>query len=182
MAVDTPSSIGQNSQGAGTFCAPVTPEGFDGCRLAQQVRERGHIILRVSGGSMGPWLVPGDILVVRQVDPGKLACGNVIVFARGGRLIVHRILGKLATDARGERAWKTKGDSADQSDAPVCESELVGRVTSIERSGGSLSLQTRRQIAFGWLLAQVSPLSRFVYPGTRTLKNCTRMSTQRRLD
>ena len=141
------------------------------------MRERQHIILRVTGGSMGPWLVPGDILVVRRTEPRKLICGNVIVFLRDDRFIVHRLIGKLGRGAHGELRWETKGDSAHQCDPPLLENEVLGRVSSIERAGYSRSLESWGQVALGWLLAQISPLSRFVYPGTRMLKHFGGIST-----
>ena len=132
--------------------------------LLDRVRERGHLVLRIAGGSMGPWLVPGDLLVVRRVAPRSVRRGNVVVFLRNGLLIAHRVISVLGAGPTGELNWKTKGDSAEQPDPPVFEKELVGRVTSIERDGQSFSLESPSWVTVGWVLAHVSLWSRFWYP------------------
>jgi signal peptidase I len=155
----------------------VGRENSEPRRVVQLIRERGHVVLRAVGGSMGPWLVPGDILIVQQTEPQKIMCGNMIVFLQDERLIVHRVIAKLGVGASGELSWKTKGDSAPQTDPPVLENELLGRVSSIERAGRSRSLESPLQVAFGWLLAQISPFSGFVYSGTRMIRHFSGISS-----
>jgi signal peptidase I len=155
----------------------ASSENVEPFRILQLMRERGHVTLRVVGGSMGPWLHPGDIITVRHAEPRTIARGNVIVFLRGGFLITHRVISRLRAGADGQVRWKTKGDSALQTDPPVLEEELLGRVSSIERAGRSLPLDTPLQTAIGWLLAGISPLSRFWYPGARVVKQLKNIFT-----
>ncbi len=113
---------------------------------------------------MGPWFVAGDLIVVQRVDPPTVRRGNVVVFLRGNLLVAHRVIKVLGAGPNGELGWKTKGDSAEEYDPPVFERELVGLVTFIERAGRSTSLQSAGWIAFGGVLAHLSPWSRFWYP------------------
>lgn len=142
----------------------ASPESLDAHQLHERIRERGHIVLRIVGGSMGPWFVPGDFIVVREVKPSKVRCGDVVVFQRGGLLIAHRVINALGAAPTGELRWKTKGDSAERCDPVVFERELIGRAAFVERAGRSFALQSPSWVAAGWLVALLSPSSRFWYP------------------
>ena len=140
------------------------PESLDRHQLLDRIRERGHIVLRVVGGSMGPWFVAGDFIIVHEVKPLTVTRGDVVVFQCGGILIAHRVIKALGAASTGELRWQTKGDSAERSDPLVFERKLIGRVAFVERAGASLSLQSPYWVAAGWVLALLSPLSRFWYP------------------
>ena len=146
------------------------PENLDTAQLVRRIRERGHLVLRVVGGSMGPWFLPGDLLVVQRVRPQMVRRGNVIVFRRANLLIAHRVIRLLGIASSGGLTWRTKGDSAARCDPDTFESELVGRVTFVERAGRSIWLQSPNWVAAGWMLALLSLLSRFWYPIGRSLR------------
>lgn len=152
----------QTSQPAGALVAD--PESLSPHQLLARIAERGHIVLRVVGGSMGPWFIPGDFIIVQEVKAPTVRRGDVVVFRRGGLLIAHRVVKVLGAGSTGELRWKTKGDSAERCDPVVLEGELIGRVGFVERAGRSISLQSPSWIATGWLLALISPSSRFLYP------------------
>jgi len=154
----------------------ASPENLDPGELLDRIRERGHLVLRVVGGSMGPWFVPGDLIVVQQVKARTVRRGEVVVFVRDSLLIAHRVINVLGAGPTGEMSWKTKGDSAERYDPPVFERELIGRVTSIERAGRSFSLQSPGWAAAGSLLAFLSPLSWFTYPVARLVRRLFKAS------
>lgn len=160
------------SQTSNTLVASVG--NLDPAQLLDRIRERGHLVLRVVGGSMGPWFVPGDLLIVQRVEPRSVRRGNVVVFRRNGLLIAHRVISVRGAGPTGEPCWKTKGDSAEQPDPPVFERELVGYVTSIERDGQSFSLESPTWVAAGWVLAHVSPCSRWWYPIAHVIRRFCR--------
>jgi signal peptidase I len=128
------------------------------------LRTRGTAVLRVAGGSMGPWLRPGDFVVIRRRRWDELNAGCIVVFARQGRLVVHRIL-RRGTQG-GERVLFTKGDAARHPDGPVHVQELLGEVVFIDRECGSLEL---RDQGFVWsrLMSKLSTYSQFWYPPAR---------------
>lgn len=113
-----------------------------GCDLAAEVADSfGRVRLRVSGTSMAPAIRPGDLLSVRGAKLEEISPGEIVVFAREGRLIAHRLVAK--TESTGESYLVTRGDRTRRNDSPVSSGELVGRVTSIERGGSPVHAGTR---------------------------------------
>lgn len=120
-----------------------------GCNLVSEaVRTAGRVRLRVSGTSMMPAMRPGDLLTVERAGTADVAPGEIVVFARSGRLVVHRVTGITAIPGsaksggnEGDTLLQTRGDCARRKDPIVRGSELLGRVTQIER--GSLRMQPR---------------------------------------
>lgn len=133
--------------------------------VREVLRTRGFALLRVSGGSMGPWLHPGDLVVVGRSRAKQLSAGRIIVFARDGRLVIHRII-RRETKA-GKCVFLTKGDAVPRPDAFVDDAELLGEVLSIERRGISLDLRTPGRLVWGRVLSKLSLSSRFWQPGVR---------------
>lgn len=145
-------------------------EDSDCCeRVTAALRRRGIAWVKVSGRSMIPWIRPDDVLLVRcaGVDDG-VSPGQVVLFARGGRLIAHRVIGRLCV--AGQAFLETKGDATWDADAPISETELLGRVTQVFRDGRSIALETLHQAALGRLLACISPARRLWHPLARAAK------------
>ena len=137
--------------------------------VAAALRTRGRVCLTVLGSSMRPWLRPGDILWVCRTSFPQIFPGMVVLFARDGKLIVHRVIQKHAT-ASGA-ALITKGDFVPQADAPVAPDELLGRVVWIQRGWRQIDLESNRQRVGGMLLARISPFARFWFPVARKAKH-----------
>jgi hypothetical protein len=103
-----------------------------GCELAAEVlRSSGRLHLRATGASMLPVVWPGDILSVRNHDTAEALPGDIVLFAREGRLVAHRVVERTLCQDRIQ--WVTRGDSVSDNDAPVSSHELLGRVTAIVR-------------------------------------------------
>jgi signal peptidase len=101
--------------------------------LAVEVaRTFGSLRLRVTGTSMMPAVRPGDVLSIRRVDLRETSPGEIVLFARGGRLFAHRIVDQGGGGSR-DPYLVTRGDRLLENDPPVFQSELLGRVTSIDR-------------------------------------------------
>jgi signal peptidase I len=104
------------------------------CELAADVlRSLGTLHLRVSGCSMLPAVRPGDTLKIELRKAGQIAAGDIVVFARAGRLIAHRVLFSSTQDKNGQVI--TQGDASPSPDAPVSVMELLGKATHILRNG-----------------------------------------------
>jgi signal peptidase len=115
---------------------------ISGCNLVSEaVRAAGSVRLRVSGTSMVPAMRPGDLITVERAGTADISPGEIVVFARAGRLVVHRVTGIAAPAAAKSGGpetgpvLQTRGDCARRNDPIVRESELLGRVTQIERGG-----------------------------------------------
>src|SRR5258708_30435290 len=63
------------------------------CELAAQVlRSFGILRLQVTGLSMLPSVRPGDVLFIERRDLREIAAGDIVLFARQGKLVAHRVL------------------------------------------------------------------------------------------
>jgi len=102
--------------------------------------------MRATGASMLPAVWPNDILSVRTQDASETLPGDIIVFARQGRLVAHRVVevrsqesSPIANDPPLVLTFVTRGDSAEGNDAPVSSHETLGRVTALERGSRRLN-------------------------------------------
>ncbi len=109
------------------------------CGLAGDVvRTFGNVRLRVLGTSMVPSILPGDLISVQRANVSEISRGEIVVYAREGRMIVHRVVGctdgpeqPIVTESKNPLI--TRGDRVRHNDSPVSSSELLGKVISIER-------------------------------------------------
>jgi signal peptidase I len=115
------------------------------CELAGEVlRSFGSLLLRVTGHSMLPSVMPGDTLVVERISIDAAAEGDIVLFGRGRRLFAHRVVTKIETQ---NAAILTRGDAMPAADAPVSESDLLGRVSFILRNGKCIAPSRTRRLS-----------------------------------
>jgi signal peptidase I len=128
--------------------------------IEESVRKFGEARIRVTGSSMFPAIRPGDFVTVHRLEPAQVSIGEVVLFIREHRLILHRALGwKLS--AEGGRTMITRGDSLPYPDPPVSPDELLGCVTAIRR--GRRLLTPRSEVSrLAWMIS--STLRRFNWP------------------
>jgi signal peptidase I len=99
--------------------------------VADILRSFGMVRLQVRGSSMFPSLLPGDVLTVSAKKTESVERGDLVLCARDGFFVVHRVVGKV--NISGEAHVVTRGDALPIADAPVLQSELLGRITVVER-------------------------------------------------
>jgi len=117
-----------------------------GCGLAEEVvRNFGGVRLRVFGTSMVPGILPGDIISVQHAGPSEICPGEIVVYARDGRLIIHRVV--ESSGGGSESLLVTRGDRLFRNDAAVSSSELLGRVTSVQTPDGRPRREVRPAIS-----------------------------------
>jgi signal peptidase I len=95
---------------------------------ADALRRFGKLALRVNGTSMLPAVQPGDIVHVRGCKPTDVAPGDIVLFAREGRLFAHR-----AVRAHADHSLLTQGDTVGAPDPLVRREQLLGKVHRISR-------------------------------------------------
>jgi signal peptidase I len=142
--------------------------------VSEVLRLSGSARIRVFGGSMLPSVLPGDVLIIHRAGTKRPALGDIIVFARYNRFFAHRVIEEQ--DRNGITCFVTSGDSLADSDPPVLPHELLGRVSSVVRSGhyfdprvtlfsllGSVVLRNSEFLkrCFLWLLRRRYQLSEF---------------------
>ena len=133
------------------------PAGSSGGAFARKVTlcrcvldEGVPLALRVRGTSMLPSLWPFETIVVRRIDTAGARVGDVVLFERGGELIVHRVVA-----AGRDATWITRGDALPTNDPPVDASALLGVVTSVHRRGRSRPMADRLtsgERALAWIV------------------------------
>jgi len=101
----------------------------------------------VSGGSMSPALNPGDIVILRPVEPENIQVGDIIRVVQAGTPILHRVI--EIRDGEGGRQFVTQGDANNVADQPVGEDQVDGRVVLVIPKIGWLAIGVRR--ALPWL-------------------------------
>jgi len=105
--------------------------------MAADLLRRGErMSLCVRGSSMLPSLFPGDVLTFRQCSPSEIVVGDIVLFLREGRCFIHRVAERKAVG--GDSRILTRGDALPACDAPVGETEVLGRLMAVERKGWRL--------------------------------------------
>lgn len=135
------------------MAAGPTAESVKRELLAETLRLHGRARLRVQGSSMLPALRPGDVLEVERRAPAQVDAGTIILYQRGQRLFVHRVLRKEAESG----ALVARGDRLSRPDPAVRAEELLGEVTWVERGGRGFAPARRA----GWSAALLRLASRF---------------------
>ena len=101
----------------------------------------------VSGASMSPALNPGDIVILRPVEPESIQVGDIIRVVQAGTPILHRVI--EIRDEGGIREYVTQGDANNVPDRPVSADQIDGRVVLVIPKIGWLAIGVRR--ALPWL-------------------------------
>ena len=153
----------------------VDPEHAN--RVARLVLNRGAACVRVFGSSMLPWICPGDVLVIRRADMRAISTGEVVLFAREGRLFIHRVVRRCAAET--EAFLVTKGDAVAHTDGPVFPAEFLGRVALIHRGTQQINLEGPTQLALGRLLSRLSVFSRYWFPVACLVRRSGRLLSKR---
>src|SRR5699024_199222 len=86
----------------------------------------GYNIMTVLTGSMEPMLEPGDLIIVKSIDPTEVKVDDVITYKNSqNTMITHRIVDLNLQD--GEVFFETKGDANNVKDEGNVQSDqLVG--------------------------------------------------------
>lgn len=95
---------------------------------AEVLAKGGRFRFRVTGTSMQPGLVSGDLVVLASIDRQGLAPGDVVLI-RGPRPVLHRLV--RIDEETGQVI--SRGDAAQVDDPPAALADLVGRVIAVER-------------------------------------------------
>jgi hypothetical protein len=107
--------------------------------LAAEVLHRfGEVRFIAHGSSMIPSIYPGDLLTVRSDSAAEARRGEIVLFLLGGRPFVHRVMRKWPE--RNRVVFATRGDALPKEDPSIDASQLLGRVTHIQRRGKSIAV------------------------------------------
>lgn len=103
------------------------------CEVARDILQCfGSLRLQVTGHSMLPSVLPGDVLLIQRCDVGEISPGDIVLYSREARLVAHRVI--CAADLE-EPRLVTQGDALPTQDPAISATELLGRVSQIIRAG-----------------------------------------------
>lgn len=114
---------------------------FSGPTVVELVRtlfaEGTSVRLRARGTIMSPFIKPEDLLVLSPLGIRSPSIGDVVIFVepRIQRPFIQRVI------KRTENSYLLKGDSAREPTGTVTRTNILGRVTKVERGG--------RRVLFG---------------------------------
>jgi signal peptidase I len=83
----------------------------------------GYQLAQTRGISMEPILKEGDVVLLRTTGADDVAVGEIILYDRNGRLIIHRVTEMHPDDAHG-LVIQTKGDNNADYDAPIAAANV----------------------------------------------------------
>lgn len=115
--------------------------------------------LHVRGTSMIPAVWPGESILVDPANGQDLCVGDIVVFARSGQLIAHRIVGLGGSAEDGSVI--TRGDAGPRDEPPVRAAELIGVARAVYRFRAERPIPCRTSMAAN-LLSWVVRRSRMV--------------------
>jgi hypothetical protein len=140
---------------------------------ADVLRSHGQCRLQVSGSSMLPTLWPGDMVLIENRPVYQLSIGDIVMYERGGRFILHRLTGlpenlsdafsSSSTSSSSQAFLITRGDFMPHDDLPVPADCVLGVLTGARQGmwrGVKRDVQGKR----GWaaIPQRVSKRSRWV--------------------
>ena len=125
------------------------------CKLAEEVlRSFGNLRLRVTGLSMIPSVWPGDLLLIRRQEISQIFPGDIVLFARDGRFIAHRVM--VRTDDHETTRLITRGDALPAEDPAMTAAELLGKVPLFFAPGSGSNLERGRSLGARLMAGLVS--------------------------
>jgi hypothetical protein len=103
------------------------------------LRETGRrCYFKASGISMNPFIKEGMIIGVQYVPPETIRCGDIVVFKRSGKLVVHRVA--EASSEGGKCYFVEKGEHPREGTI-ISEDDILGKVVEIKGESGIRSLE-----------------------------------------
>jgi hypothetical protein len=110
------------------------------CSLIIDLLRQGlSVRFEARGISMRPAIGPGDVITIAPAGIGDVRPGDVVAYARAGRLFVHRLVASWAC-ADGSNALLLRGDSAPEMDPVVHGPAVLGRVVAVAHAARRVPL------------------------------------------
>jgi len=104
------------------------------------LNQRQSVKIPVRGMSMFPFLLSGDVVLVRPVKDVDFKIGTIVVYKSGTNLVLHRLVGQN----KPKGMVYTRGDGLVHIDKPVNIADVVGVVAGIVESRWPLA-----KVAYG---------------------------------
>ena len=99
--------------------------------VLREIAESGKVVsLRISGGSMTPFLAHGRDYIYFTKPDRELRRGDMVFYQRqNGQYVMHRIYKKKAD------GYYIVGDAQAEIEGPIAESQIFARIVNVKRKG-----------------------------------------------
>jgi len=119
--------------------------------LCQEILGKGSCLrFRALGGSMFPFIRPGDIITAKPITPENLTIGQVLFYYKDGNFFAHRLKEKS-----GNSLMITRGDNLPFNDNFITPSEVLGKIVMIERKGKKIDMESGLMRLVNWTIARI---------------------------
>lgn len=122
---------------------------------------------RARGFSMSPFIYNGDVICVSAYNNSHPSVGQIVAYLQPatGKLVVHRLVKRQGGD------WLITGDNTPQGDYDrIPRSNLIGKVTRIERNGKEVRLGLGPERYLIAMFLRMGTILPFLIKLTRTMK------------
>jgi len=121
------------------------------CNLTEQLltESRGGLWLRVMSSSMAPLLEYGNSVLIQSIEKWShldISPGDIIVYKRDNKLIVHRYLEPV----KDSRALVARGDNTHTAEIVSIE-DVLGKVVAIQKGQTVIDLKSAVGQGLDWL-------------------------------
>lgn len=94
-------------------------------------KSKKFFLYKTTGGSMFPFIIWDEYIVVKKIEPRKLKINDVILFDGGYIKVCHRL--KKIFFKNKQIFFQTKGDHNKFFDRPIKERQILGKVIAIKK-------------------------------------------------
>jgi signal peptidase I len=98
---------------------------------------------RATGESMSPTIREGETILVMPINPHEVRRGDVVLYRKKEKVIVHRVNAIEGAEAVGH-AFILRGDAMESCDEPVEPRQICGKAVWVERGKRKIRLDNRR--------------------------------------
>jgi signal peptidase len=123
---------------------------------AEVLRLHGQCRLQVSGTSMLPTLWPGDTVLIEQRSIYQLCIGDVVMYERDGRFILHRLMclpGTVSEIFSPNPLLIARGDFVPHDDYPIPADCVLGVLAGVQHGSRCTSIPRRMSLSSRWIAA-----------------------------
>lgn len=139
--------------------------------ISERIRNHGFATISVMDNRMFPWIRRGDLVFIRRIDFDAAKAGDSILFERGSRVVLRRVL-RRAKEAEygGAGALVVKSYAHGRRQEFVASRRFLGRAIRIHRRRKHIDMESFERIALAKGLAGFSNLKRMFGRPLQSLK------------
>jgi hypothetical protein len=98
---------------------------------------------------MRPIIEIGDTVTARIIPLNEIKRGNILVINAGDEFFTHRAISPIIN------GWQTKGDNNPQTDHPVTDRDIIGKVYTVKNNYQTIDFSTPKWHYVNLLLAKL---------------------------